>query len=63
MNLMDRFNQLSLRDQAMLALLAIVLVLYIVYMAAWRPLAQGNEQRRLQVAAAEQRRCGLRDGR
>ncbi len=54
MNLGNRFNQLSLRDQAMLALLGGVLLLYVVYMAAWRPLTQSNEQLQRQVAVAQQ---------
>ena len=54
MNLAARFNQMSLRDQAMLALLGAVLLLYVIYMAAWRPLARSNAQLQLQVAAAQQ---------
>jgi general secretion pathway protein M len=52
--IVSRFEQLSLRDQAMLALLAGVLLLYIVYMAGWRPLAQSNAQLRVQLQAAGQ---------
>ena len=54
MNLASRFNQMSLRDQAMLALLGGVLLLYIVYMVLWRPLANSNEQLQRQVTAATQ---------
>lgn len=50
----SRFKQMSLRDQAMLALLGGVLLLYVIYMAGWRPLAQANAQLRLQLQAAEQ---------
>lgn len=42
MSLQDKFRELSLRDQAMLILLAVTLALYVFYQAAWRPLAQSN---------------------
>jgi general secretion pathway protein M len=39
---LNKFRELSLRDQAMLMVLALALVLYIFYQAAWRPLATAN---------------------
>lgn len=43
MPLLNKFRELSLRDQAMLVLLAIALALYVFYQAAWRPLATAND--------------------
>jgi general secretion pathway protein M len=50
--MLSRLQQLSLRDQAMLALLAAALLLYLLYQMAWRPLAAANAQLQLQNAAA-----------
>ncbi len=43
MPLLNKFRELSLRDQAMLVLLALALVMYVFYQAAWRPLANAND--------------------
>lgn len=45
-------QQLSMRDQAMLAVLAGVLVLYALYQALWHPLAMANQRLENQNAAA-----------
>lgn len=45
-------QQLSRRDQAMLAVLGGVLVLYLIYQLLWRPLANANERLQLQNNAA-----------
>lgn len=42
MTLLNKFRELSLRDQAMLILLAAAIGLYLVYAIAWRPLANAN---------------------
>ncbi len=42
MPLLNKFRELSLRDQTMLVLLAIALAMYVFYQAAWRPLANAN---------------------
>jgi general secretion pathway protein M len=47
-------QQLSLRDQAMLALLAAALLLYVLYQALWQPLAGANQRLAVQNAAATQ---------
>ena len=47
-------QQLSLRDQAMLALLAATLLLYVLYQMLWRPLAVANQQLTQQNIAATQ---------
>lgn len=52
--MLSRWQQLSLRDQAMLILLGGVLALYLLYQLTWRPLAEANARLRLQNAAAEQ---------
>jgi len=46
-------QQLSLRDQAMLALLAGALALYVIYQALLHPLASANERLEKQNAAAQ----------
>ncbi len=48
------FLQLSRRDQVMVALLAGFLLLYILYIFAWKPIADVRESLRLQNVAAEQ---------
>lgn len=40
--MLSRWQQLSLRDQAMLSLLGAVLVLYVLYQVLWHPLAAAN---------------------
>jgi len=45
-------QQWSLRDQAMLALLAGVVLLYLIYQLLWHPLATANQQMRQQNLAA-----------
>lgn len=50
--MLARLQQLSLRDQALLALLAAVVVLYLIYQLAWRPLAAANAQLRQQNETA-----------
>lgn len=46
-------QQLSLRDQAMLALLGAALVLYLIYQALLHPLAMANQRLENQNAAAQ----------
>lgn len=46
-------QQLSMRDQAMLALLAGVLALFVLYQALWHPLAAANQRLENQNAAAQ----------
>jgi type II secretory pathway component PulM len=45
-------QQLSLRDQAMLIVLAAALLLYVVYQLLWHPLAASNARLQQQNAAA-----------
>ena len=45
-------QQLSLRDQSMLALLAAAVLLYVLYQMLWRPLAVANEHLQQQNAGA-----------
>lgn len=52
--MLSRLQQLSLRDQAMLAVLALALALYAVYQLAWRPLAAANARLQVQNVAAAQ---------
>lgn len=40
--LLNKFRELNLRDQAMLIILAIALLLYLAFQMAWRPLANAN---------------------
>ncbi len=47
-------QQLSLRDQAMLALLAGALALYVIYQLLLHPLTQANQRLETQNAAAQQ---------
>jgi general secretion pathway protein M len=47
-------QQLSLRDQGMLILLAAAVLLYVSYQMFWRPLAIANERLTTQNAAATQ---------
>lgn len=47
-------QQLSMRDQAMLALLAGALLLYALYQALWHPLAQSNQRLTEQNVAVAQ---------
>jgi general secretion pathway protein M len=44
MKLIERYYELSRRDQVMLLVLAIALLLYLLYQAAWRPLAAANQR-------------------
>ncbi len=46
-------QQLSLRDQAMLALLAGALIVYVLYQALWHPLAAANQRLENQNAVAQ----------
>lgn len=46
-------QQLSMRDQTMLALLAGVLALYVLYQALWQPLAAANLRLQKQNEAAQ----------
>ncbi len=46
-------QQLSMRDQAMLALLAGVLALFVLYQVLWHPLATANQRLENQNAAAQ----------
>ena len=50
--MLNRLQQLSLRDQALLALLAVVVVFYLLYQLAWRPLAADNTRLQTQNEAA-----------
>jgi general secretion pathway protein M len=50
--MLSRWRQLNGRDQAMLALLGAVLLLYVSYLALWRPLAAANRHLRQQNLAA-----------
>ncbi len=47
-------QQLSLRDQSMLALLVAAVLLYVLYQALWRPLATANQLLIVQNTAATQ---------
>jgi general secretion pathway protein M len=47
-------QQLSLRDQAMLALLVAALLLYVLYQVLWQPLASSNRRLVSQNTAATQ---------
>src|SRR5690606_42039251 len=38
----EKFRELSLRDQSMLIVLAAAVILYLLVLVAWRPLAQSN---------------------
>jgi len=52
--MLEKFQQqLSMRDQGMLALLAGALVLYVLYQALWHPLAVANQRLENQNAAAQ----------
>ena len=42
MNPVEKFRELSLRDQSMLIVLATAVILYLLVLVAWRPLAQSN---------------------
>lgn len=53
MMLQARWQQLSQRDQLLLALLAVVLVAYLVYQLAYRPLADARDRLAAQNAAAQ----------
>ena len=46
-------QQLSLRDQSMLALLAGALALFVLYQALWHPLAAANQRLQVQNATGE----------
>jgi general secretion pathway protein M len=50
MNLHEKYRELNLRDQGMLIALAAAIVVYLLVVVAWRPLAQAN--RSLQQANA-----------
>jgi len=52
--MLSRWQQLSLRDQAMLVLLGVAVAIYLLYQLAWRPLAAANSQLQTQNAAATQ---------
>jgi general secretion pathway protein M len=49
--MLARLNQLSLRDQAMLVVLAAALLLYMLYQVFWHPLATANRNLAQQNAA------------
>jgi general secretion pathway protein M len=42
MGMLERYRELSLRDQAMLILLALTVLFYLVYQLGWRPLITAN---------------------
>ena len=52
--MLARLRQLSLRDQAMLVLLAAALLLYMLYQMLWHPLAAANRNLERQNAAVAQ---------
>lgn len=52
--MLARLRQLSLRDQAMLVVLAAALLLYLLYQMLWQPLATSNRNLERQNAAAAQ---------
>lgn len=49
--MLARLRQLSLRDQAMLVLLAAAMLLYVLYQMLWHPLAAANSSLAAQNAA------------
>jgi general secretion pathway protein M len=55
----SRFSQLGPRDQIALALLAALLLLCVVWLLAWRPLAQSNAILARQNAASAQTLLGV----
>jgi general secretion pathway protein M len=40
--LLNKFRELNLRDQTMLVVLVVALILYLAFQMAWRPLANAN---------------------
>lgn len=52
--MLARLQQLSLRDQAMLVVLAAAVLLYLLYQLAWHPLARANDDLARQNAAIAQ---------
>jgi general secretion pathway protein M len=43
MNLLNKFRELNLRDQTMLLVLAVAVVVYLLFQIVWRPLAASND--------------------